>query len=235
MRSTASRWPLAVRNRLTTDRRCSSFIAPSYPTWGGVRLVAPGHSGRGPGGRSKERTPGSQSEAAAVPPLVDWEISVNLRSLLYTPPFWLRAALDGEPVEVPEPPSESSDRMGLHRRGRALGILLLLVGADIAPSVLVALIAPVSPLALVANRVAAISGVPAFDHIFTIVMENTSGSSIIGNTAEAPYLNSLATQYGATTNYAAISHPSLPNYLALTAGSTLGVTDDCNGCFQAGP
>src|SRR5438876_3094 len=139
MRSTASRWPLAVRNRLTTDRRCSSFIAPSYPTWGGVSAWRQGTPG---GGREAgpKRTPGSQSEAAAVPPLVDWEISVNLRSLLYTPPFWLRAALDGEPVEVPEPPSESSDRMGLHRRGRALGILLLLVGADIAPSVLVALI-----------------------------------------------------------------------------------------------
>jgi hypothetical protein len=28
----------------------------------------------------------------------------------------------------------------------------------------------------------------------------------------------------------AISHPSLPNYMALTGGSTFGITSDCTGC-----
>jgi len=58
-------------------------------------------------------------------------------------------------------------------------------------------------------------------------MENHAYSQIIGNTAGAPYINSLAQEYGLATNYTAITHPSLPNYLALAAGSTLGITGDC--------
>jgi phosphatidylinositol-3-phosphatase len=43
-----------------------------------------------------------------------------------------------------------------------------------------------------------------------------------------PYLVSLGRRYGHTTNYRALAHPSLPNYLALTGGSTFGVRDDSN-------
>jgi acid phosphatase len=43
-----------------------------------------------------------------------------------------------------------------------------------------------------------------------------------------PYLTSLASTYGYASNYTAISHPSLPNYLAIAGGSTFGVTDDNN-------
>jgi hypothetical protein len=56
-------------------------------------------------------------------------------------------------------------------------------------------------------------------------MENKSYSSIIGSSA-APYLNRLAAECGLATNYHAVAHPSLPNYIALTSGSTQGVTDD---------
>jgi acid phosphatase len=41
-----------------------------------------------------------------------------------------------------------------------------------------------------------------------------------------PYLASMSKTYGYTTNYKAIGHPSLPNYLAFIAGSNMGVTDD---------
>jgi acid phosphatase len=60
--------------------------------------------------------------------------------------------------------------------------------------------------------------VPAFDHIFAIVMENHSFDQIIGS-SQAPYTNVLASR-GLATNYFAISHPSLPNYLALSGGDT---------------
>jgi len=56
-------------------------------------------------------------------------------------------------------------------------------------------------------------------------MENQDYGSIIGSSS-APYINSLANTYGLATDYAAISHPSLPNYIALTSGSTQGITDD---------
>jgi hypothetical protein len=77
---------------------------------------------------------------------------------------------------------------------------------------------------------AAAAGVPAFSHVFVIVMENHEYGSVVASGA-APYTNSLATSYGLATNYYAASHPSLPNYLALTAGSTFGITSDCTTCF----
>jgi phosphatidylinositol-3-phosphatase len=77
--------------------------------------------------------------------------------------------------------------------------------------------------------------VPAFDHIFIIVMENHADTQIIGDFINAPYINQLATQYAVATNYSAVTHPSLPNYLALIGGSTFGVDSDCIDCFQAAP
>jgi phosphatidylinositol-3-phosphatase len=74
------------------------------------------------------------------------------------------------------------------------------------------------------------SVVPAFSHVFLIVMENHEYGSVIGSSA-APYLNSLAGSYGLATNYYGASHPSLPNYLALTAGSTFGIASDCTTCY----
>jgi hypothetical protein len=78
------------------------------------------------------------------------------------------------------------------------------------------------------------ASVPAFDHIFVILMENHASSQIIGN-SNAPYINSLAQQYGLATDYAAVAHPSLPNYLALVGGSTFGITSDCTTCFVHQP
>jgi len=83
--------------------------------------------------------------------------------------------------------------------------------------------------------VAQAAGAPAFAHIFTIVMENHNYNEVIGNTAQAPYENSLLSQYGLATNYSAVSHPSLPNYLALVGGSTFGISTDCTDSFVASP
>jgi hypothetical protein len=56
-------------------------------------------------------------------------------------------------------------------------------------------------------------------------MENKRYTDIIGN-ANAPYLNQLAANYGLETQFFAETHPSLPNYIAMTSGSTQGITDD---------
>ena len=69
------------------------------------------------------------------------------------------------------------------------------------------------------------SALPTLSHIFIIVMENESGRQIIGNPA-APFINGLADHYSLATNYSALYHPSLPNYIALTSGSNQGITDD---------
>jgi hypothetical protein len=65
--------------------------------------------------------------------------------------------------------------------------------------------------------------VPAFHHIFIVIMENHGYDEIIGS-ADAPYINELAARYGVAANYVSVAHPSLPNYLALTGGSTFGIT-----------
>jgi phosphatidylinositol-3-phosphatase len=60
-------------------------------------------------------------------------------------------------------------------------------------------------------------------------MENEESTSLIGNGA-APYINGLASSYGLASQYYGVSHPSLPNYLALTAGSAFGINSDCTTC-----
>src|SRR5437762_2237061 len=65
---------------------------------------------------------------------------------------------------------------------------------------------------------------PRIRHVIVIVMENKSRSSIIGH---APFITALAHRCGQARNYWAITHPSLPNYLAMTSGSTHGLQDNC--------
>lgn len=64
-------------------------------------------------------------------------------------------------------------------------------------------------------------------HVVIIVEENKPASAITGNAA-APYLNGLASEFALATDYHAVGHPSLPNYLALTSGTTAGIASDCN-------
>jgi phosphatidylinositol-3-phosphatase len=64
-------------------------------------------------------------------------------------------------------------------------------------------------------------------HIFYIMMENHGYSEIIGNRADAPFVNGLAARAGLATDYYGVTHPSLPNYLAAISGSFQGIWDDC--------
>jgi hypothetical protein len=70
---------------------------------------------------------------------------------------------------------------------------------------------------------------PRSSHVVVIVMENAEYGEVIHSTA-APYVNALARRYGLARQSFAIAHPSLPNYLALSSGSTHGVSSDCTGC-----
>jgi hypothetical protein len=71
-------------------------------------------------------------------------------------------------------------------------------------------------------------------HIVVIVMENKEADAVIGRSSWR-YVNTLARRYGLATSSYAIRHPSLPNYLALTSGSTHGITSDCTDCAVAAP
>lgn len=63
------------------------------------------------------------------------------------------------------------------------------------------------------------------DHVFVIMLENHSFSSVIGN-ANAPYMNFLGGRYAIASNYYGVTHPSLPNYVAAISGSNWFVNDD---------
>jgi hypothetical protein len=56
-----------------------------------------------------------------------------------------------------------------------------------------------------------------------IVEENHSERAAL---EQMPFLAGLADEFGRTTAYRAVSHPSLPNYLAVAGGSTFEVSDD---------
>lgn len=81
-----------------------------------------------------------------------------------------------------------------------------------------------------------------WDHIFVIVMENAGYSAIIGNPTDAPYINkTLLPQAALYTQSLGVTHPSLPNYLALFSGAIqenpANTSDHCldnnNGPFNA--
>jgi hypothetical protein len=75
--------------------------------------------------------------------------------------------------------------------------------------------------------VRSVGGPPA--HIAVVVMENEESSDVLGSGA-APFINRLAATYATARASYAVSHPSLPNYLALTGGSTFGIDSDCTDC-----
>jgi hypothetical protein len=63
------------------------------------------------------------------------------------------------------------------------------------------------------------------EHIFVIMLENHSQSSVIDN-ANAPYITSLAHTYAMASHYYGVTHPSLPNYVAAISGSNWFTNDD---------
>jgi hypothetical protein len=70
--------------------------------------------------------------------------------------------------------------------------------------------------------------------IAVVVMENKEYRAVAGN-PDAPFVNGLARKYATATSYYAVSHPSLPNYLALIGGDTFGITSDCTSCRVGAP
>ena len=73
-------------------------------------------------------------------------------------------------------------------------------------------------------------GVPSFTHIVVIVFENKEERQIVGS-ADAPTFATMAQRYARLTQYEAVTHPSLPNYLALVSGTTQGIRSDCTSCI----
>ena len=67
--------------------------------------------------------------------------------------------------------------------------------------------------------------VPHLDHVFFIMMENHGYTEILNN-PNAPFINRYAHNANLATNYFAVAHPSLTNYLETVGGSNFGVHSD---------
>ena len=118
-------------------------------------------------------------------------------------------------------------------RGASLVTLVLLLAACSAPVAVAPAIASASPvtspapsldrIATAAPRAtAAPSAAPAVPHIFIVVMENTG----LARAMRSQTIATLAGRSLAATSYHAVARPSLPNYLAMTSGSTWDITDN---------
>jgi phospholipase C len=64
-----------------------------------------------------------------------------------------------------------------------------------------------------------------WQHVFVIMMENTGYDTLVGN-PNAPWINSALATYGSATSYFGTTHPSQPNYVAITAGITGANSDN---------
>ena len=81
------------------------------------------------------------------------------------------------------------------------------------------------------NRADSHSHAP-FQHIFVIMMENESASTLVGNPSD-PFVNQLIATYGYDNNYFGVTHVSLPNYVAaLTGNNWYSNSDDPTQMFD---
>lgn len=78
---------------------------------------------------------------------------------------------------------------------------------------------------LTARITLAAAAIPQPAHIVIVVEENRSEANIIGNKA-APFITALAASGANMVQSFAETHPSEPNYLAMFAGNTFGVSSD---------
>ena len=106
----------------------------------------------------------------------------------------------------------------------------------------------IASLTLVFSLAAAllISSAPAsaattrLQRVFVIMMENQGFDDVIGHNNAAgnpdtPYITQLAQRYGLSTYSFGVTHPSLPNYLALVSGQTYNIADDNPSCYAQPP
>lgn len=99
----------------------------------------------------------------------------------------------------------------MHGPNMKTGALLLLLTIFIAPCF--------------AYEGAVPAGMPKLDHVFVIVLENHSYEDIRNN-VNAPFINHIADTGAVASNYVAIGHPSLTNYLEIVGGSNFNVLSD---------
>src|SRR6201992_2332895 len=93
--------------------------------------------------------------------------------------------------------------------------------------VVAALLAAASAGTAMADEGAVPTGISRLDHVFVIMLENHGFQQVVNNPT-MPFINGLisAKEVNLATNYFAVGHPSLTNYLEIVGGSNFGVRSD---------
>jgi hypothetical protein len=79
-----------------------------------------------------------------------------------------------------------------------------------------------------------LEGIPRYDHVFLIVLENKATSSI-KNSKYAPRINAYLNAGNQFTSYYSTGNPSEPNRLAIASADDFGITDDSAfNCYPSG-
>jgi phospholipase C len=83
---------------------------------------------------------------------------------------------------------------------------------------------------------AATAAVRPLDRAFVIMMENQGFDDVIGhldanNNPDTPFITYLSHTYGLSLLQFGVTHPSLPNYVALISGDYFGIQDDNPSCY----
>jgi hypothetical protein len=80
----------------------------------------------------------------------------------------------------------------------------------------------------------ALEGIPRYDHIFIITLENKA-AAVIRKSPFAPHINAYLDAGNEFTSYYATGNPSQPNRIAASSGEDFGVTDDAGwNCVPEG-
>ena len=103
-------------------------------------------------------------------------------------------------------------RFGVRARDCLIAFLLLLVAFPIRA------------------ETAAAPDVPSFSRVIVIVSENRGFDEVIGN-AKMPRFNAWAEEYTLLGQYYAVTHPSLPNHIAMIGGDFFGIQTNCTDCL----
>jgi len=113
-----------------------------------------------------------------------------------------------------------------------------LVGlANVSTATAVAPAAQQTPITFAQSQQAAfnIEGIPRYDNIFIVMLENKSTNTILGSQF-APNINALLAANNNFPTYYATGNPSEPNYTALGGADDWGITDDSWwGCGAGAP
>jgi phospholipase C len=107
----------------------------------------------------------------------------------------------------------------MHIKRWAIGALIVALAATMA------VVAVASAHRSTPSQAGDNTGIPRYQHVFVIMMENHSFAETFNNPA-TPNINALANTYGLATDYFGVTHPSEPNYVASIGGNFFGIQDD---------